>query len=168
MLQVASLASLASAPLVCTLGCEQLNAKGKNYRPHSRLPHGVGVGSPLSLSFFPRLPCSNLPHGVGVGVGSLPSLSFFPRLPSSSRVSPSSRDSLARASLMASALARRRVSPLPETPWLEPPSWRRRWLAAESLSLLEIPSQELVYVNMQLTRPDLAGGAYSTARVRPM
>ena len=33
---------------------------------------------------------------------------------------------------------------LPETPWLEPPSWRRRWLATESLSLLEIPSQELV------------------------
>ena len=157
MFQVASLASLASAPLVCTLGREQLNAKGQSYRPRSRLPHGVGVGSPPSLSFFQRLPCSSLPHGVGVG--SLPSLSFFPRLPSSSRVSPSSRDSLARASLMASALARRRVSPLPETPWLEPPSWRRRWLAAESLSLLEIPSQELVYVNMQLTRSDLAGGA---------
>ena len=27
---------------------------------------------------------------------------------------------------------------------LTPPSWRRCWLAAESLSLLEIPSQELV------------------------
>ena len=72
---------------------------------------------------------------------------------------PRSAIRLASASLMASTLARRRVSPssrdslarvwlatesllLPETPWLEPPSWRRRWLAAESLSLLEI--QELV------------------------
>ena len=61
------------------------------------------------------------------------------------RVSPSSRDSLARASLMASALARHRVSPSSlRLPGSKPPSWRRRWLAAESLSLLEIPSQELV------------------------
>ena len=80
------------------------------------------------LSFFPRLPGSNLPHGVGVGSPLL----------------------------------------LPETPWLEPPSWHQHWLAAESLSLLEIPSQELVYVNMQLTQPDLAGGAYHTARIGPM
>ena len=28
---------------------------------------------------------------------------------------------------------------LPETPWLEPPSWRRCWLAAESLLLPETP-----------------------------
>ena len=49
-----------------------------SYPPRSRLPHGVGVGSPLSLSFFPRLPGSSLTHGVCVG--SLPSLSFS-RLP---------------------------------------------------------------------------------------
>ena len=103
LLQVASLASLASATFVCTLGREQqyfLNAKGKiwdqpflrmyrqglpatiSYPPCSRLPHGVGVGSPLSLSFFLRLPSSSLPHGIGVG--SPPSLSFFLRLPGSS------------------------------------------------------------------------------------
>ena len=102
LLQVASLASLASATFVCTLGREQqyfLNAEGANmgptipmyrqglpatisYPPRSRLPHGIGVGSPPSLSFFPRFPSSSLPHGLGVG--SLPSLSFFPRLPGSS------------------------------------------------------------------------------------
>ena len=42
--------------------------------PSSRLPHGLGFGSPPSLSFFPRLPGSSLPHGVGVG--SPPSLSL--------------------------------------------------------------------------------------------
>ena len=50
--------------------------------PGSGLPHGVGVGSPPTLSFFPRLPGSSLPHGVGVG--SPPTLYFFPRLPGSS------------------------------------------------------------------------------------
>ena len=101
------------------------------------------------------------------------------------RLSTSSRDSLARASLMASPptlyFFPRLLSwslphgvgvgsplLLPKTPWLEPPSWRRRWLAAESLSLLDSPSQELIYVNMQLTQPDLAGGAYRTARIGPM
>ena len=98
-----------------------------SYPASSRLPHGVGVGSPPSLSFFPRLPSSRLPHGLGVGsppslsfflrlhswclphglgVGSPPSLSLFPRLPGSSLPhgvgvgsSPSipSGDSLARA-----------------------------------------------------------------------
>ena len=53
-----------------------------SYPPRSRLAHGLGVGSPPSVSFFPRLPSSSLAHGVGVG--SPPSLSFFPRLPSSS------------------------------------------------------------------------------------
>ena len=47
--------------------------------------------------------------------------------------------------------------------WDQPRSAIR--LARESLSPLEVPSQELVYVNMQLTRPDLAGGAYRTARI---
>ena len=46
-----------------------------SYPPRSHLPHGVGVGSPPSLSFFPRLPGSSLPHGVGVG--SPPSLSLL-------------------------------------------------------------------------------------------
>ena len=110
-----------------------------SYPPHLRLPHCVGVGSVLarrrvspffqdslaraslmasapSLSFFPRLPGSSLPHGVSAE--SL-YISFFLRHPGSSL-----------------------------------PSWRRCWLAAESLSLLEIPSQEFVYVNMQLTRPN--------------
>ena len=50
--------------------------------PGSRLPHSLGVGSPPSLSFFPRLPSSRLPHGLGVC--SPLSLSFFPRLPGSS------------------------------------------------------------------------------------
>ena len=61
-------------------------------------------GLPATISYPPR---SRLPHRLGVG---------------SRRASPSSRNSLTRASRMASALARRRVS----------------------LRLLEIPSQEVV------------------------
>ena len=57
---------------VCTLGCEQQYFPNDQLprQPGSRLPHGLGVGSPPSLSFFPRLP-----HGVGVGLP--PSLSLF-------------------------------------------------------------------------------------------
>ena len=105
------------------------------------------------FSFFPRLPGSSLPHGVGVGSPLLlPETPWLEPLSWHQHwlASPSSRDSLARTSLMASALARLSFFPrlpssslphgvgvgslllLPETPWLEPPSWRRRWLASPS------------------------------------
>ena len=68
--------SLAFATFVCTLGREQQYFRTISYPrpPGSRLPHGLGVGLPLSLSFFLRLPGSSIPHGVGVGSPPSPSL----------------------------------------------------------------------------------------------
>ena len=76
----------------------------EQHPPRLRLPNGVGVGSTPSLSFFLRLPGSSLPHGVGTEPLLLPKTPWLePPSWRRRRVSPSSRDSLARASLMASA-----------------------------------------------------------------
>ena len=100
-IQVASLASLASATFVCTLGREQqyiLNATTEGRL--LLLQAGFASHDQLSASLAP----------------------------------PSWRQRwVAAESLL-----------LPETPWLEPPSGRRCWLAAESLSHLEIPWLKLV------------------------
>ena len=105
LLQVALLASLASATFVCALGREQQyfhNANGQIWDQ----PRSTICLARASLMVSPLARRGVSPSSRDSLVRALLIVSALARR----RVSPSSRDSPARTSLMASALARRRVS----------------------------------------------------------